>query len=1420
MAEAKEQYGSSATDSVHVCTRTVAKNCNGQAGCNWYDSGADRCRPCQAGYYCPSNEVASRTMENCGKGYYCPEGSFAPTPCPAGTYCDTANLHSSRICPKYYYCPGTQRTAAAACPAGYYCDAEGISSLTNYKCPAGSYCPSSATTTPTNCPANSYCVAGSSTHKLCSSLGTKHTKSDAGSKDKTDCYYQPAAGYRYSTSTGTEVECNSGMLTVGYCDGTQKKTYNNAIPDNFGRQDCPPDTDEDNRTVFVDNPAKAITSCYVKCTVQTTSAGTFTPKATTYHYDTEYEAYEPCKYTASCNTGYHDECPDIIFYTDCCVVNTYKVRLNLNKPNNATKNVVYTVNNMIQINIPSYYDITNITYTENIKDKLFPSRYSLTGWTLSSWNTKQDCTGTDYTSDSTINKLASTDGATVNLYACWTPNKYTITWDFDGGKPKDWATCQIELQENPGFMIYETPGQWSWVSTYSGTITARYDYSLPAITENCRLSKAGYTFNGIGTEGSGSIDYYDKNYTSKTWDIAGNTTLKVKWEPNVIPVILSPGSYKLEQNVSPSKIELKYGTGWYKEGDSSSSSLQRIIKITTIPIVSGKVFKGFYYDGTQMINKAGSFTSNMTATLFPSGSYRFDAQYDDCTCSSGSHVSECTATGTTTENKCEYQTKCNTGYSIGGGRDDTQGVGTNYYNWTASGTNASNTIDCKPRTFNFTFKANAIDASFPNGASEESRTSVAYDSFPGDLTDNEKPRRTGYTFTGYTAAKGDNGTMYFNADGEFVDNSENEKKWQRDYDATMYAHWTPNTYRVALDNQGAASGSGGTTEFFYQYETKNTCYYYTDSELSACIPGTTDGTKITIPSRKGYVFCGYWTEAGGSGTQYIDSTGSMSTKNIIYEEIAEDTTLYACWAPDAITITLRDDDCSDETSCLQDLDPTLLTLLYSHGYYPHGTTFENMGSSTAITKLTTIPIVKGKVFDGFYYDDTKRIDSAGNFMSNMTATLVSSATDFTAKHVQCQCSSNKELPAHVKSCEVTGTTIKSDAVGQNKCKFKTVCQSGYSINGDADTSGTTSSGYDWTGGSAGNPIGTLSDCKPRKFKFTFKANGNKASFTNGGNQEIRTDVAYDSVPVDLTANEKPKRTGYTFDGYSAAQDSKATMYFNENGKFIDNKENGYTWQRTYDADMYAQWTANTYTVTLDNQGADSAGTESISATYDSEMRNITVPQKTGYTFQGYYTERNGGGRPYYGADGTSANTWDIPRDTTLFAKWSVNTYKVYFDGNCTQEGLKLSGSMEPQIDREYGDGKALTKNNFECGYLVFIGWNTHKDGGSNGDDFADESTDNITTGTGSVTLYAQWLGCAAGCFCSDEDITGCTDASDGQKCCETCPTLFTSAPGSTEKKQCYLNGIDGIITLTDEMGQNVNYTIPENVTLYWIGNEE
>ena len=77
-------------------------------------------------------------------------------------------------------------------------------------------------------------------------------------------------------------------------------------------------------------------------------------------------------------------------------------------------------------------------------------------------------------------------------------------------------------------------------------------------------------------------------------------------------------------------------------------------------------------------------------------------------------------------------------------------------------------------------------------------------------------------------------------------------------------------------------------------------------------------------------------------------------------------------------------------------------------------------------------------------------------------------------------------------------------------------------------------------------------------------------------------------------------------------------------------------------------------VSLDPNGG-TGGTPSVTATKGEAMPTlITLPTRTGYTFQGYFTAASGGTQ-YYNADGTSAKDWDKTDETfTLYAQWECD----------------------------------------------------------------------------------------------------------------------------------------------------------------------
>lgn len=216
-----------------------------------------------------------------------------------------------------------------------------------------------------------------------------------------------------------------------------------------------------------------------------------------------------------------------------------------------------------------------------------------------------------------------------------------------------------------------------------------------------------------------------------------------------------------------------------------------------------------------------------------------------------------------------------------------------------------------------------------------------------------------------------------------------------------------------------------------------------------------------------------------------------------------------------------------------------------------------------------------------------------------------------------------------------------------------------------------------------------------QYTATFDANGG-----NGGTSKTQN---YGTALAAPTVS----REGYAFSSWSPSVPSTMPA-----------SNNTYT----------AQWTPNTYTVTL-NRDPVSSGTGSVTATYGVAMPTITPPGRTGYAFGGYYAGTKGIGTKYYNANGTSAHVWDKANNTTtLYAKWTANTYVVTFDAN----GGSFPAGTPTTLTVEY-DAKYNKNGNFpvptRAGYTL-LNWKTSGN--------VVVSQNDTVTITAPMTLYANW----------------------------------------------------------------------------------
>ena len=162
-------------------------------------------------------------------------------------------------------------------------------------------------------------------------------------------------------------------------------------------------------------------------------------------------------------------------------------------------------------------------------NEFYKNNYIFTGW-----NTKFDGTGTSYTNKQNVNNLTATKDGTVILYAHWTPNTYTLTFDPDGGTLR-----------NPGSNLYNP--EWN----NGNRVTVTYDTgNFCSMSDDCP-TREGYSFTGwyrAYWKQDGTLDHLEQIYDSSGnavesslwghWDnswhykYAGDMTLWAGWTKN------------------------------------------------------------------------------------------------------------------------------------------------------------------------------------------------------------------------------------------------------------------------------------------------------------------------------------------------------------------------------------------------------------------------------------------------------------------------------------------------------------------------------------------------------------------------------------------------------------------------------------------------------------------------------------------------------------------------------------------------------------------------------------------------------------------------------------------------------------------------------------------------------------------------
>ena len=940
----------------------------------------------------------------------------------------------------------------------------------------------------------------------------------------------------------------------------------------------------------------------------------------------------------------------------------------------------------------------------NVAANLTSNTFTKTGYTFAGWNTAADGSGTSYTDAVSYSFTSS-----VTVYAKWTINSYSVTFDNNTG------TGSMSIQNS--------------------------NYNVAANLTSNTFTKTGYTFAGWNSAANGSGTGY---VNAASYSFTSSTTMYAQWTINSYAVTfdnntgsgsmsIQNSNYNVAANLT-SNTFTKTGytfAGWNSAADGSGTSYTDAVSYSFVSSVTfyakwminsyTVTFDANTGSGSMSIQNSNyNVAANLTGNTFTKTGYTFagwntsadglGTSYTDAVSYSftssvtlyakwainsytitfsvdgGSSVTAITQNFNTSVSIPDAPTK--TGYTFGEWYSDAELTST--YTFT--------TMPASDITLYAKWAIDSYAVTFDNntGTGSMSIQNSNYN-VAANLTGNTFTK-TGYTFAGWNTSADGLGTSYADAVSYSFTSS-----------VTLYAQWTINSYAVTFDNN-TGTGSMSIQNSNYNVAANLTSNTFTKTD---------------------YTFAGWNTAADGSGTSYTDAVSYSFTSSV---------TLYAKWAINSYTITFSVDGGSSVTAITQNYGTSVSapSAPTKTGYTFDGW-YSNAGLTSAYT-FTTMPasdiMLYAKwtinsyavTFDNNTGTGSMSIQNSNyNVAANLTSnTFTKTGYTFAGWNSAANGSGTDYVNAASYSFTSSTTmyaqwTINSYAVtfdNNTGTGSMSIQNSNYNVVANLTNNTFTKTGYTFAGwNTSADGLGTsYTDAVSYSFASSvtlyakWTINTYAVTFDNNtGSGTMSDQSANYNISTALTTNTFTK-TGYTFSGWNSAANGSGTSY-------VDGANYDFTANMT----LYAQWTIVQHTVSFNantGSGSMSSQTENYNRLTSLKMNAFT---KTGYTFSGWNTAANGSGTSY--VNGASYN---FTADMTLYAQWTSNIYVVTFDANTG------SGSMSDQ-SANYNISTALTSNAFTKTGYTFAGWNTVAVSG--GVDYANGASYPFTT---SGTLYAQW----------------------------------------------------------------------------------
>jgi uncharacterized protein (TIGR02145 family)/uncharacterized repeat protein (TIGR02543 family) len=954
-------------------------------------------------------------------------------------------------------------------------------------------------------------------------------------------------------------------------------------------------------------------------------------------------------------------------------------------------------------------------------------RHSFAGW-----NTEADGSGKNYNAYD-----AYTITRTATLFARWTRNPYTLIVNVS---PQNGGTVlrapnKDTYVHGEQVMLTATPANgnvfkgWSGASSSANaTVTVAMDddktltagFGLPdakqftvyfngngmtggnnpasapidsgssiTLPGQQTMVKEGHTFGGWNTNAAGTGTNYGEN---ASYAVTGNVTLYAKWTAYPTYTVTYNGN-GTTANV-PAAVSADSGSTITLSGQGSMTRTgYNFGGWNTSNAGTGTNYAtGSSYKVTGSVTLYAKWTAYPTYTVTYNGNGTTANVPTTVTADSGSSVTLSSMT--------------RTGYNFGGWNTNSAGTGTNYAAGASYSVTGNVTLYARWTTYptyTVTYNGNGTTANVPTAVSADSGSSVTLSSMT----------RSGYNFGGWNTNSGGTGTNYAAGSSYKVTGN-----------VTLYAKWTAYpTYTITYNGNG------------------------TTANVPTAV-STDSGSTITLSSmtRTGYNFGGWNTNSAGTGTNYAAGSSYKVTGNV---------TLYAKWtAYPTYTVTYNGNGTTANVPASVSTDSGSTITLPNQGSmtrtgdnfggwntnsggtgtsYAAGASYKVTGSVTLYARWTTYPTYT-VTYNG--NGTTANVPTAVTADSGSSVTLSSmtragynfggwntsnagTGTNYAAGSYY-SITGNVTLYAKwtIKTFTVTyngnGTTTgvpsAVTADSGSTITLSSMTRTGYNFGGwNTNSAGT---GTNYAAGISYSVTGSVTlYAKWTAYPtYTVTYNG------NGTTANVPAAVTADSgSTITLSGQGSMTRAGYNFGGWNTNSAGTGTNY-----------AAGTSYKVTGSVTLYAKWTAYpTYTVTYNGNGTTAnvpaaVSTDSGSTITLSGQGSMT---RAGYNFGGWNTSSAGTGTNY-----AAGSSYSVTGNVTLYAKWTIKTFTVTYNGNGTTANVPAAVSTDSGSTITLSGQGSMTRSGYNFG-----GWNTNS--GGTGTNYAAGSSYSVT---GNVTIYAKW----------------------------------------------------------------------------------